>query len=476
MPLYHTARNVPDNFKVSFIKTRNEYNQRSMRIVTYLIICLFLVFFFQNVFVPSVPKTDVWHGIYSTTFLVFISMGVLCLSLSYISLSPLSRYILDFIQILIMGHLMVFLSWIDLHYSWELSAYLIALLFLSTAVWLDMIFFFITSSSMFFTFIYGLTFISEADYLTPDKLIQLMVYLVISWFLMLIISDVRIKNFINFKKIELYSRAMEEKVEERTTDFKEAKEIAEHANYQKSEFLANMSHELRTPIHGILSYSKFGIDKSAENTSEKNVHYFNQIRTSGERLINLVDNLLDLSKLEAGLDTYEMESVDLLQIIKDAVTGMEIVWKEKKINVSVTEPLISTTVHCDKLKIEQVVHNLVSNGLELTPEDKQFTITFETGELNIKRKTNKNEVINALVVSIIDEGPGVPENELKTIFDKFTQSSTTKTGAGGTGLGLAICKQIIHDHHGKIWAVNNPEQGATFSFKLPYQLPKDIRK
>lgn len=329
---------------------------------------------------------------------------------------------------------------------------------------------------MFFTFIYGLTFISEADYLTPDKLIQLMVYLVISWFLMLIISDVRIKNFINFKKIELYSRAMEEKVEERTTDFKEAKEIAEHANYQKSEFLANMSHELRTPIHGILSYSKFGIDKSAENTSEKNVHYFNQIRTSGERLINLVDNLLDLSKLEAGLDTYEMESVDLLQIIKDAVTGMEIVWKEKKINVSVTEPLISTTVHCDKLKIEQVVHNLVSNGLELTPEDKQFTITFETGELNIKRKTNKNEVINALVVSIIDEGPGVPENELKTIFDKFTQSSTTKTGAGGTGLGLAICKQIIHDHHGKIWAVNNPEQGATFSFKLPYQLPKDIRK
>ena len=266
-----------------------------------------------------------------------------------------------------------------------------------------------------------------------------------------------------------YREHLEKLVKERTTGLMRAKEEAEQANQLKSEFLANMSHELRTPMHGILSFSKFGIDKSDQINKEKTQHYFKKIRAAGNRLMSLLNNLLDLSKLEAGKEVYKMESADIKKVAKGVASEMGSIWKEKNLKVKVEDTLESTNTVCDESKIEQVTRNLLSNAIKFTPKDKQITITFSAGELPNRQALTDKKMVSALAVSIKDEGVGIPADELESVFDKFIQSSKTKTGAGGTGLGLAICKEIMQAHNGKIWAENNPEGGATFSFMLPYE-------
>lgn len=261
-----------------------------------------------------------------------------------------------------------------------------------------------------------------------------------------------------------HKKRLEEIVEERTADYKMAKEEAELANELKSEFLANMSHELRTPMHGILNYSKFGIEKFDTNKKEKNLHYFKQIRVAGKRLMNLLNNLLDLSRLEAGKEIYKIESSNIWQVAKDAVLELESVLKEKSLKVTLLDPKVGTKIKCDEYKIGQVIRNLLSNAIKFSPENETIEIRFAESCLH-----KETESIPALSVCIVDQGIGIPDNELEYVFNKFSQSSRTKTGAGGTGLGLAISKEIIEAHGGKIWAENNPEGGAILFFILPYE-------
>ena len=137
---------------------------------------------------------------------------------------------------------------------------------------------------------------------------------------------------------------------------------------------------------------------------------------------------------------------------------------EKGLTMKVVDPTVPTKVICDYYKMGQVIRNLLSNAIRYTPEKKGLEILFAQNEITLENITKQ-----FLKVSVCDQGIGIPENELTTIFDKFTQSSQTKTGAGGTGLGLAICKEIISAHKGKIWAKNNSMGGATLSFILPYE-------
>ena len=120
---------------------------------------------------------------------------------------------------------------------------------------------------------------------------------------------------------------------------------------------------------------------------------------------------------------------------------------------------ICTKIICDEYKISQVIRNLLSNGIKFTPENGKIVISIEKPQ----------DQVTTLQVNITDQGVGIPKDELGSVFDKFVQSSITKTGAGGTGLGLAICKEIITAHNGKIWAENNPKGGSTFSFMLPHE-------
>ncbi len=238
----------------------------------------------------------------------------------------------------------------------------------------------------------------------------------------------------------------------------QAKEQAISANKLKSEFLANMSHELRTPLHGILGFAKLGKERKEVLSKEKQHQYFKEIHESGLRLLYLLNDILDLSRLEAGKADYNFEIEKISPLIDIVIGELKVPIKEKRISLFFHRPNFRDTAFMDREKILQVIRNLLSNAIKFCRPN---------GEINIVYTRKKNE----LVLSVLDDGMGVPENELETIFDKFVQSSKTKSPAGGTGLGLAICKKIIDDHNGHIWAENNPDTGAKISFSLPQNQP-----
>ena len=258
---------------------------------------------------------------------------------------------------------------------------------------------------------------------------------------------------------------LEQKVIERTQDLESAKERAEAANFAKSAFLANMSHELRTPMHAILSYADFGADETAEQGQSDLTHYFKRIQKSGNRLLSLLNNLLDLSKLEAGKMSFEFVKDHLAMPLQVVMSELQKLIEEHRINFNVIKPDKATDAEFDRERIVQVINNLLSNAIKYS--DEEGTITVESG--NNGPHAGMVEHIGGEVVwfSVRDRGVGIPEDELDTVFDKFIQSSKTNTGAGGTGLGLAICTEIIQGHKGAIWAENNPEGGACFTFVLP---------
>lgn len=245
------------------------------------------------------------------------------------------------------------------------------------------------------------------------------------------------------------------------SDLIEARNEAEKANRSKSEFLANMSHELRTPLHGILGFAQFGLTRMGEVPEERIVKYFEQISGSGKRLKLLLDDLLDLSKLEAGKMELQFGEADIGEILTQCVSEQEILLEERGLTVVFDLPVDLPRVNCDKARIGQVVFNLLGNAIKFSPEGGEIHITGEGMRLN--------DVSNAVKICVIDQGRGVPEEELETIFDKFIQSSKNVASDGGTGLGLAISKEIIEAHCGKIWATNSTGGGANFAFYIPLQ-------
>ncbi len=232
---------------------------------------------------------------------------------------------------------------------------------------------------------------------------------------------------------------------------------AETANRFKSEFLANMSHELRTPLHGILSFATFGIKKAGSASREDLLRFFRKVEHSGRVLITLVNDLLDLAKLESGKMNFQFARVDLPTLLWSVADEFSSTAAHKNIEVDFHRPDFDGSVSADHDKLMQVARNLLSNAIKFAPQGSTIEI-----ELKQRRRSIR--------VSVCDRGPGIPEDELESVFDKFIQSSKTRTGAGGTGLGLAICREIVSAHRGRIWAGNRPDGGAVLSFEIPLGL------
>ena len=177
---------------------------------------------------------------------------------------------------------------------------------------------------------------------------------------------------------------------------------------------------------------------------------------------------IDLAKLEAGKEEFLFTNSEIYSIVRSIKNELEALSSEKNIRIlynytSEEEAFID----CDSEKISQVVRNLLGNALKFTPKGKTITINIGNSNMVAGNRASDTKEIPSIRISIIDEGIGIPDDELDLVFDKFAQSSKTDNGSGGTGLGLAICSEIIRKHHGLIWAENNTGDGATFSFEIP---------
>jgi signal transduction histidine kinase len=241
---------------------------------------------------------------------------------------------------------------------------------------------------------------------------------------------------------------------ERTKNF----ERANAALKAKSEFLSNMSHELRTPMHAILSYAKLGIEATKEKKVPELETYYSNIGKAGARLLSLINNLLDLAKLESGKMPFSKAAGDFAGVLEQALLEMAPLLNEKSLTVSTKISTANTKLIFDKQRMIQVMINLLANSAKFSPKGASIDVSVLDGKLP------NGEA--ALCCSIADNGTGIPESELEMVFDKFMQSSKTKTGAGGTGLGLAICREIVEAHGGRIWAENRQPKGARFNFTI----------
>lgn len=256
-------------------------------------------------------------------------------------------------------------------------------------------------------------------------------------------------------------------VDERTARLSAALQQVRAASQAKSEFLTNMSHELRTPMHAILSFSQLGIQRTATDAQTKAGQYFLRIEQSATRLLGLINELLDLSKLESDRVDLTLVPTDLTDLLNQAGTQLESLLLAHKLQIEITSLAPDNIIQADPSRITQVIFNLLSNAIKFSPEQGRIRIEIHPATLALGRRADDNGTQPALAVSVIDSGIGIPTQELESIFDKFEQSSATRNGAGGTGLGLAISRAIVMQHHGTIIAKNNTEGGACLIMTLP---------
>ena len=267
------------------------------------------------------------------------------------------------------------------------------------------------------------------------------------------ISEIRLDDQKNFV---LFTENINDR-KEAELSLLEQTHAAQAANRAKSEFLANMTHELRTPLQGIIGFSSLGVKRFDKINKEKAKKYFSTIQDSADTLLSLVNNLLDLTKLESGKMEYSFTEGSLNAVIQQVVSEMQSQAKEKNINIEVPAAELLVKQIFDPIRMEQVVRNLLSNAIKFSDSESVIKIGARIED-------------GFTIVTLEDYGPGIPADEIEYIFDKFAQSSTTRDGSGGTGLGLPLCREIIAAHHGKIYAVNNEDRGSTFVFKIPNDL------
>ncbi|WP_371324913.1 ATP-binding protein [Dechloromonas sp. ZY10] len=267
------------------------------------------------------------------------------------------------------------------------------------------------------------------------------------------------------RELQRHRDHLQQLVEERTADLRRAKETAEQASEAKSDFLANMSHELRTPMHAVLGFARLGEERAGDFGQDKLQHYFQRIHQSGQRLLDLLNNLLDLAKLEAGMMPIVPCEQALLPLLREVVHEFEALAALRGIRFELSGEERVAAV--DAGTLAQVMRNLLSNALKFSPDHSVISIELTAGLLPRGRRAADPVDLPATCITVRDQGCGIPDNELEAVFDKFVQSSKTRTGAGGTGLGLSICRQIVLAHRGLIQASNHPAGGAALTITLP---------
>ena len=239
-----------------------------------------------------------------------------------------------------------------------------------------------------------------------------------------------------------------------------SRQLAE-ASKHKSQFLANMSHELRTPMNAILGYTELILDNIYGEPTEKMRGVLIRVQSNGKHLLGLINDVLDLSKIEAGQLTLSLADYSVKDIVHNVFSSVESLAKNKKLALTIDLPPKLPAAHGDERRLTQVLLNLVGNSIKFT----------DKGEVAIKAEAANG----SFTLSVRDTGPGIAEADQRKIFEEFQQadSSTTKE-KGGTGLGLAISKRIVEMHGGRLWVDSRLGQGSTFSFNVPLKVERQV--
>ena len=229
------------------------------------------------------------------------------------------------------------------------------------------------------------------------------------------------------------------------------------ADKHKSEFLANMSHELRTPLNAILGYTELILDEIYGEVPEKIEEVLKRLEKNGRHLLSLINDVLDLSKIEAGRFNMTLGEYSLIEMIQKFYASLDSLAAEKNLSMKMNLPEKLPIGRGDDQRLTQVLLNLVGNAIKFTDQ----------GEICIEAQVEDDR----FMVSVADTGPGISEDDLSTVFREFHQidGSSTKQ-KGGTGLGLSIAKKIIEMHGGRIWVTSAIGRGSTFNFSIPMRV------
>lgn len=248
-------------------------------------------------------------------------------------------------------------------------------------------------------------------------------------------------------------------MKQRTAELEEAKVLADAANQTKSEFLANMSHELRTPLNAIIGYSEILSEDAKDSGHSEYLPDLNKIRSSGKHLLGLINDILDLTKIEAGRMEMFLETFNVTQLIQDVAETVQPLLDKNTNNLTVNVPATVGAIHADQVKVRQMLLNLLSNASKFTKEG--------VVALSVDREVVLNGE-DVFVFRVRDTGIGMSPEQLSRLFQPFMQaeSSTTKR-FGGTGLGLAITKHLAELMGGSVTVESELGRGTTFTVRLP---------
>jgi PAS domain S-box-containing protein len=229
---------------------------------------------------------------------------------------------------------------------------------------------------------------------------------------------------------------------------------SEQANRLKTEFLSNMSHELRSPLHTVLGFAELLAEETHGPLGDKQKRFLMHIQNDARHLLDIINDLLDLSKIEAGRLELRQEAFDIVPVLEDALSSVRPRATAKSVEIR-ADISASLAVVADRLRFKQILHNLLSNAVKFTPDG---------GKVRVEAAPRDRFA----EISVADTGIGILEDEHQAVFDKFYQVRSATKG-GGTGLGLAITKRLVEQHGGRIWLKSEPNKGSCFTFTIPLE-------
>jgi signal transduction histidine kinase len=276
-------------------------------------------------------------------------------------------------------------------------------------------------------------------------------------------AAVAIENAQLYKDLEGLTYALEQRVMERTNELRETNLRLLAADRSKNQFLANMSHELRTPLNSIIGFSSVLLESARNTLAPRLYKFLENIHTAGNHLLELINDILDLSKIEAGKMELRPDEFDL----RDTIAAVERVMKgfAAEANVRITSSIDPSVpiVRLDEGRLKQILFNLLSNAVKFSPNGGPVTVnaTYLTKELSPIE-------VDSVRIDVADQGIGIAPEELQRIFDEFYQTEQgRRSRRGGTGLGLSLTRNFVELHHGRIDVQSTPGSGSTFTLYLP---------